>query len=266
MIRQETTRQDAPRRKVPPDRRRTLRRDNTVAAVLHAVQALVVLLLATDFALPVTASYLQGPPGTSPQEPVTLFDIPTGLAVAGFLALSALAHLIVGTVWWRRYLFDLARHRNPARWVEYAFSSSLMIVLIAQLVGILDVAALIAIFGVNASMILFGWLQEKYEAPGERGWLPFIFGCIAGIVPWLAILVYVVAPGSEANVSPPGFVYGILISLFVLFNIFALNQWLQYRARGRWRDYLLGERIYILLSLTAKSALAWQVFGGTLAG
>ena len=51
-----------------------------------------------------------------------------------------------------------------------------------------------------------------------------------------------------------------------LFNVFALNQWLQYRAIGRRRDYLFGERVYILLSLTAKSALAWQVFAGTLAG
>jgi heliorhodopsin len=42
--------------------------------------------------------------------------------------------------------------------------------------------------------------------------------------------------------------------------------WLQYRRVGPWRDYLYGERGYIVLSLTAKSALAWQVFGGTLAG
>jgi hypothetical protein len=54
--------------------------------------------------------------------------------------------------------------------------------------------------------------------------------------------------------------------LFVLFNIFALNQWLQYRATGRWADYLFGEKGYIVLSLTAKSALAWQIFGGTQAG
>lgn len=73
------------------------------------------------------------------------------------------------------------------------------------------------------------------------------------------------APGSASSVSPLGFVCGILISLFVLFNVFALNQWLQYRARGRWAEYLFGERIYILLSLTAKSALAWLVFAGTLA-
>lgn len=243
-----------------------LRRDNTLAAIAHLAQALAVIALATSFALPVTASYLQGPPGTPPQDPVRLFEIPTGAAVAAFLALSALAHALVSTVWWRRYVADLSRRRNPARWVEYSISSSLMIVLIAQLVGISDVAALLALFGVNASMILFGWLQEHYEQPGGGGWLPFTFGCVAGIIPWVAITVYVLSPGSESSASPPGFVYGILISLFAFFNVFALNQWLQYRARGRWSHYLFGERIYILLSLTAKSALAWQVFAGTLAG
>jgi hypothetical protein len=243
----------------------SLRRANAGAAVLHALQAAAVLLLATDFALPVTASYMAGPPGTPPLDPVVLFDIPTGLAVAGFLALSALAHLLVCTAWWQRYVADLGRQRNPARWVEYSLSSSLMIVLIAQLVGISDVAALVALFGVNAAMILFGWLQERYERPGSGGWLPFGFGCVAGVVPWLAITIYLLSPGSTSSASPPGFVYGIFVSLFVFFNVFALNQWLQYRAKGRWKSYLFGEKVYIVLSLTAKSALAWQVFAGTLA-
>ena len=242
-----------------------LRRDNVAAAVLHLAQAVAVAALASDFALPVTASYLAGPPGTTPEDPVVLFDVPTGLAVAGFLALSALAHVLVATAWWRRYVADLGRQRNPARWVEYSLSASLMIVLIAQLVGISDVAALAALFGVNASMILFGWLQEHYERPGGSGWLPFVFGCVAGAVPWVAITVYLLSPGSSSAASAPGFVYGIFVSLFLFFNVFALNQWLQYRAIGRWRDYLFGERVYIVLSLTAKSALAWQVFSGTLA-
>ena len=247
------------------DQTTSLRRANVGAAVLHAVQAFAVLALATDFALPVTASYLAGPPGTTPMDPVVLFDIPTGLAVAGFLALSALAHLLVCTAWWQRYVADLGRQRNPARWVEYSLSASLMIVLIAQLVGISDVAALVALFGVNVAMILFGWLQERYERPGSGGWLPFGFGCVAGVVPWLAITIYLLSPGSTSSASPPGFVYGIFVSLFVFFNVFALNQWLQYRARGRWQDYLFGEKVYIVLSLTAKSALAWQIFAGTLA-
>jgi hypothetical protein len=251
---------------VPLDEQVRLRRWNAAAAVLHAVQAVAVLALATDYALPVTAAYLEGPPGTPVQDPVELFALPTGAAVAAFLLLSAVAHALVCTAWWPRYLAELARHRNPARWVEYALSASLMVVLIAQLVGISDVTALVALAGVNASMILFGWLQERYEGPGEGGWLPFVFGCVAGVVPWLCIALYTVAPGSVSAAEPPAFVYGIVFSLFAFFNVFALNQWLQYRARGRWRDYLYGERGYIVLSLTAKSALAWQVFAGALAG
>jgi hypothetical protein len=105
-------------------------------------------------------------------------------------------------------------------------------------------------------------VQEHYSEPGSGRLLPFWLGSIAGAVPWIAIAIYFVSPGSSAN--PPGFVYGIFFSLFAFFNVFALNMWLQYRRIGPWRDYLFGERIYILLSLTAKSALAWQVFFPTL--
>jgi hypothetical protein len=138
-----------------------------------------------------------------------------------------------------------------------------MVVLIAMLTGISDSAALLAIFGVNAAMILFGLVQEHYEQTGGS-MLPFWLGSLVGAVPWLAVGVYLWAPGSVAE--PPGFVYAIFFSLFVFFNCFALNMWLQYRQIGRWRSYLYGESVYILLSLTAKSALAWQVFASTLAG
>ena len=39
---------------------------------------------------------------------------------------------------------------------------------------------------------------------------------------------------------------------------------LQYKKIGPWRDYLFGEKMYVVLSLVAKSALAWQIFAGTL--
>ena len=158
----------------------------------------------------------------------------------------------------------LLAHRNYFRWVEYSISSSVMIVLIAQICGISDAAALIAIFGVNASMILFGWLQEKYEEPGSGGWLPFIFGCIAGITPWLALVIYIFSIGGASNTKAPAFVFGIVISLFLLFNTFAVVQFLQYKKIGKWSDYLRGEKTYITLSLIAKSALAWQIFASTL--
>ena len=62
----------------------------------------------------------------------------------------------------------------------------------------------------------------------------------------------------------PNFVYGIFVSIFIFFNLFALNQYLQYRRVGRWADYVYGEKVYLVLSLTAKSALAWQLYGNTL--
>ena len=242
-----------------------LRRFNLYAGVLHLVQFAAVLALSSDFTLPIRASYMAGPPGSNFTEPVVLFNSPLALGVALFLLLSSVAHFIVASPqFFARYSQGLTEHRNYFRWVEYGISSSVMIVLIAQVCGITDIAALIAIFGVNASMILFGWLQEKYVEPGSGDWLPFIFGCIVGIVPWLAILVYVFSPKSPFEGDAPAFVYGIVVTIFVMFNSFAWVQYRQYKATGKWADYLRGERAYIVLSLVAKSLLAWQIFANTL--
>ena len=175
-----------------------LRRTNIIAGIFHLLQMVAVLALSSDFSLPITAKYMSGPPGSTYAEPVVLFNTPIGLTVAIFLGLSALAHFIVASPqFFPRYSAGLAQKRNYFRWVEYSISSSVMIVLISQLVGVSDLAAIISIFGVNASMILFGWLQEKYETPGNGGWVPFIFGCIAGIVPWLGLVFYVLAIGDQ---------------------------------------------------------------------
>ncbi len=242
-----------------------IRNYNLIAGFFHLAQMVVVLVLANDFTLPIVARYMAGPPGSTFAEPITLLETPIGLAVAIFLGLSALFHfLVVSPTFFTRYSAGLASNRNYFRWVEYSISSSVMIVLIAQICGISDVAAIVSIFGVNASMILFGWLQEKYEEPGNGGWLPFIFGCIAGIVPWLALVFYIFAIGGPGDTKAPAFVYGIVISLFVLFNTFAIVQYLQYKKVGKWAQYLRGEKTYITLSLVAKSALAWQIFASTL--
>jgi hypothetical protein len=231
---------------------------NITVGLILAVQAVMIALLTNSFSLPVTATFMDGPPGT-PAKLHHLFNIATGWGVFAFLAISALALLIIASPpvfpWYKR---NLVQNRNYGRWIEYFFSSSIMIVLISQITGISDIAALLAIAGINASMILFGALQEKYEKPGKPGWLPFWFGSFAGIIPWIAIVIYVWAPGLK--VSPPGFVYGIIASLFVFFNCFAVNMVLQYKKVGPWRDYLYGEKVYIILSLTAKALLAWQVF------
>ena len=235
-----------------------LRRTNIIAGIFHLLQMIAVLALSSDFSLPITAKYMSGPPGSTYAEPVVLFDTPIGLTVGIFLGLSALAHFIVASPkFFPRYSAGLAQKRNYFRWVEYSISSSVMIVLIAQVTGVSEISAIISIFGVNASMILFGWLQEKYEQPGNGGWLPFI-------VPWIALLFHVFAIGGPSDAKAPAFVYVIVLTIFLFFNSFALVQFLQYKKVGKWSDYMRGERTYITLSLIAKSALAWQIFANTL--
>lgn len=245
---------------------RKLRQFNIVMACLHFTQGIVMLALSTDLKVPVTASFLRFDVLTKQLYPKldTLFSLRLAPLVALFLFLSAIAHLIISLPkindW---YNANLVKGINYARWVEYALSSSVMIVVISLLVGISDIATLIAFFFLNASMILFGWMMELHNQSTKKvNWTSFIFGCIAGIGPWIGIAIYLAAPGSADKA--PDFVYWIFFSIFVFFNIFAINQVLQYKKVGKWADYLYGERAYIVLSLVAKSLLAWQVFAGTL--
>lgn len=139
-----------------------------------------------------------------------------------------------------------------------------MIVLIGMLVGILEFSALFMMFVLNAGMIFFGLMMELHNQTTKKtDWTSYIYGCIMGIAPWIAIAYYLLNAG-EGDLKPPDFVYGIFFSIFVFFNTFTVNMLLQYKKVGKWSDYLFGEKMYIVLSLLAKSALAWQVFAGTL--
>lgn len=241
---------------------RSLRRWNLFLTVLHLLQAIGVLALATDFTISVTRSLPTGPPGTPVSSPQALFDVPIGAVVACFLALAAADHLLTASALRGTYEADLRRGINRFRWVEYSVSATLMVLLIALYTGIDQITALIGIAGANVAMILFGWLQEAANPPGRATTTmkPFWFGCVAGAAPWIAIAYNLVAAETV-----PGFVVGIFVSLFLFFNSFALNQWLQYRQIGPWRSYAFGEKAYLTLSLVAKSALAWQIFAGSLA-
>lgn len=243
-----------------------LKKWNLGMGFLHLVQGIVMLAISSDFSLPVIGSFLKFNTATQSLAPSaeTLFDLRISPAVALFLFLSAVAHFSVSTIFYNWYIKNLAKHINPARWIEYAFSSSVMIVIIAMLVGVYELSALLALFGLNAMMILFGWMMELHNQTTERtNWTSFIFGCIAGIIPWIVIAIYLFAAGEEGTRAPT-FVYWIYFSIFLFFNCFAINQVLQYKKVGKWRDYLYGETMYIILSLVAKSLLAWQVFAGTL--
>ena len=239
-----------------------LRRWNLGLTALHLAQAVGLLAIAGSFSITITSTFPQGPPGTRLDTPEGLFDLPIGPAVAAFLLMAAIDHFVTATVARGTYEADLARGINRFRWVEYSFSATLMLVLICAYSGITDIAAILTMAGANVAMILFGWLQETMNPPGRATTTmkPFWFGTLAGLAPWAAVWVNVI--GAD---TVPGFVFGIVVAEQIFFFSFGLNQWLQYRRVGRWADYLHGEKVYLVLSLAAKSFLAWQIFGGSLA-
>lgn len=247
---------------VTPERLANLRRWNLGLTVLHAIQAVAILVLAGTFAITITSNFPKGPPGTRLGTPEALFDVRIGIAVAVFLVLAALDHLVTATIARRTYEADLRRGINRFRWIEYSVSATIMVLLLGAYSGITDITAVVAVIGANVGMILFGWLQERMNPPGRATttMLPFWFGCLVGITPWIAIGINLVGAGEV-----PGFVYGIVVVQTAFFFSFALNQWLQYREVGKWTDYAYGEKVYLVLSLGAKSALAWQVYSGSLA-
>lgn len=246
-----------------------LHRWNKWLAWIHAIQGVVILVLSTTRTLPVTTSYLTPNPLSKDISlvPAThhVFDVNLAWLVAAFFFMSAIAHAIVATVYRKRYETDLAQGINRVRWIEYGVSASTMMVAIGFLSGIYDLSTLLMIFALDLIMNLLGLAMEVYnQGKKQPNWLAYGIGCIAGIVPWIVFAIYVFGANVYGAGHIPTFVYWIYVSIFIFFNSFAINMYLQYKKKGKWADYLYGERMYMILSLVAKTVLAWQVFAGTL--
>lgn len=252
-----------------------LKKINIYAGVLHLITGILMLFLGLnleweadvysiylDFEiLPVDPFFIVQP------TPTVIFTISyIGVILASFPLMSALAHFLIAYPLNEKYVANLQKGMNPYRWYEYAVSSSVMIFLVTFLLGIWDIWSLVMIVVLNAMMIMFGYLMEDINQYTEKTtWKPFILGCISGGTPWVVLFGYFAAAISAAETNPPNFVYIIIFMYFFLFNIFALNQLLQYKRVSKWKDYLYGERMYIVLSLIAKTLLAWIVLAGIFA-
>ncbi len=253
-----------------------LKRFNAAAGVLHLIQGIVMLSLGglLEWEQDIYTFYLKvniitGPPGLFEvmPDPQVLFTVGyLGVIVASFPLISAIAHFMIAYPKNESYTANLKKGINPYRWYEYAFSSSIMIVLIALFVGVWDFWSVTMIFVLNAMMIMFGYLMEVVNQKTEKtNWSAFILGCVSGGTPWAALYAYFIAAVKSTGLEVPTFVYLILLIYFILFNVFAINMVLQYKGVGRWKDYLYGERVYIILSFVAKTFLAWLVFIGIFA-
>jgi hypothetical protein len=244
---------------------------NLAAAIFQLVQAFALFYLSsqadtkwfwfTNYPLSLDNSSDNnfGQPGP---EQVAAFSITWYSAV--FIALSGIDHLVC-IIFQKTYNYYIERHQNPFRWAEYAISASLMRIMIAQLSGVTDVHLLWCIFSLAALTMLLGSIHESVNAKAradnlKQNWYPFFASWLAHLASWLVIFNYFFVAVSEG--SPPAFVWSIIFILFLLDGSFALLFTLQWLKIGRFSDYVVGEKGFILLSFTAKALLAWINYGG----
>jgi hypothetical protein len=250
---------------------------NKTMGLVHLIQGVLMMMFAFfvypnlndnqgAFTIPINGFYLDLVPGEGfVLTARDLFDLPFLPLTASFLLLSAIFHFLIAFPFKKKYRAGLRVGINQFRWYEYALSSSLMIVLISALFGVRDIAVFALIALSNAAMNFFGLdmelLNQGESKVGKKvNWLPFIFGSIIGLAPWVAIAFYI---GFNPYLDQvPVFVWFILGTYFVAFNTFPVNMVLQYLGVGKFKDYLHGERGYIVLSLVAKTILTWLVVFG----
>jgi len=246
---------------------RQLQTFNRIAGLTHLIQGVTLLLiLNTTTTIPVVTRFFdETPDGVRPVSE-TLFEFPIALIGPIFLILSAAAHLLISSpTYGRRYEQNIQKGINPVRWWEYAISSSLMLVVLLMLGGLIELSTVVFIFTLNFIMNLMGLMMEKYNQLTETtSWLPFNIGVLAGIVPWImGGLYFWVSTNNIADSIPVYAQFGFLLT-FLFFNSFAINMWLQYKKIGKWKVYAYGEKAYIVLSLVSKSALGWIIVLGTM--
>jgi Heliorhodopsin len=260
-----------------------LRKWNLIMGFLHLIQGIAMVLLSKDI---LTESW---------------YSVNLGIVISLFLFASAIAHFVTilpNVYEW--YIKNLKNKLNLIRWYEYAISSSIMVYVIAIQCGIRDGFTLLLLFGINACMNLFGASMEMHNSSLRQlsilkqtgksdieqvtqdldedklfkpNWSHFIYGCFAGILPWVVMGTYFfisldrlgqVEELPQRVKDVLNTVKLIFPTLFVFFNLFAINMILQYKRVGKWKNYLFGEKAYIVLSLLAKSFLAWFIWGGTI--
>ncbi len=169
------------------------------------------------------------------------------------------------------------------RWLEYAFSASIMLLLTCLLLGLRTTHVIWMVVGLMFITILFGWTTELHSSnliedvddPLERwgwklsrrwrpgSWKTRLQIHLMGYFPY-ALLWGVVFDQFRLNMnvlrdSVPPFVNTATIGSFALFTLFGLvqlaNQLFSYGPSFYW----LGEATYVILSFAAKANLGFIV-------
>ena len=228
-------------------------------AALLAQAVVIAVIIAqshTQVLLPIVLR-LQGNDGGIP-----LGRLDLGMAVIVLCALVGLARLVVVVPpVFLLYSSGVQSNRHTARWIEFAFGSSIVIFLVAQLNGITDIGTLVLSYAITSGMTLFTVLQERSPRAATERMLPLGFGAVIGIVPWGVIALHQVA--ALLSGQPPSALARVITLTMLAFSFaFFVTHWREQRRAKTTPTLPGGERSHILLSLASTSAFAWLVVVG----
>lgn len=250
---------------------------NVVAFLLHTALFVVTLALSNlDLTVPLYRSEFEvltddtGMWRVYPGKAIEAGRMSPPYAVAFFFFLSALFHLGNGVLWNSCYFSGIERCTVPTRWIEYAFSASLMQVLISYIVGLIFLNDLILVFGLSFCVMAFGYASELLNRPKEGknewkggicyrlqlhlvGWAPFVLLWFVFFYNFYNLADAPVAPSGTVVATMPDFVYAIVWAQFFLYVPFGVVQLVQICLPPS--SYVWGELAFIILSFTSKTVL-----------
>ena len=267
---------------------KNLRKWNILAGSLHMLQSIGALTLAlsdstfSSFTPPLITTFANWNETMGAKTEIQVRGhVPFAYVTCAVPLMSAVAHFIVASRWgWPRYVENLRlSYANPWRWFEYAWSSSLMIVLVAILFAIYDISLLLTLFTINMTVMYTGRAMDRANSrlmstegssTGKArtvDWEPFIAGSILAAVEWA--IIYMTLAQFDFS-KAPAYIIPLLFTYFVLFCSFAVvDGWLYWGAgaggavKTGLERVLIAERGFMILSLCAKSLLLWLIFFGT---
>jgi hypothetical protein len=234
------------------------------------------VLLGSNAAAPVTTQYLSldtlGTDANGHQMLAGamrhLFDARLGWVVGAFLLILAVVHFTMAYVSRDWHESRLRRGFNELRAAALGLGSGVMVVTIALLGGISDIATLVFLFVATSLGCLLGLAAEIVVAH-NGGKMSRFSHLMCGVSTTAVVLPWVVFAGQILSAAlynghVPAYLYGIYASMFVLFAIGMWVTHLRIIRKGKWADAAYTERAFMLLIFVAATALAWQVFAGAL--
>lgn len=245
---------------------------NLIIAALYVVQAVVVWVLAHGQTLPVGLNYLTTDPLQSAVQGGTVrtlashqwFTLNVLYLVLLALFVAAIAHLLAATYYRKGYDAALGRRAVPLRWAVLAISGSLLLLSLGLLMGIQDIAVLLALVGFGVIVAAGAWVIERVDigAPLRQKLLLSLFGFV-GLLP-LALLACYLFGSAVYGVATPVYLYGLWAVAAAGYVLGALQLLVAHRRQGAWADYRFADRGYSTLGLVVTSALTWLIFAGAL--